>query len=1341
MSTLSNLPEKQTAIDIVNPFSFKLIYVFSINDDAHKGMLKIGETTIKGFSPEVLTPNCDALNAAARERINEYTKTAGIYYNLLHTELAFGKKHFGDKAVHRVLQNSGIKRTPPPGSKGTEWFTVDLETVKAAITAVKEGRPSLTPGEISHEQEPIVLRLEQQQAVDHTLMRFKQVDSVLWHAKMRFGKTITTLALIKEAKYKRTIVFTHRPAVIDGWFEDFKLVFAGEKDIFFLTKDSWNLAQALKDDKKRVVYFASTQDLRGSTEVGGKFDKNEEIFGVDWDLVVIDEAHEGTQTVLGQNVSSALTKKKSKTLYLSGTPFNIQDEFKPEDVYTWDYIAEQTAKRNWAIEHEGDSNPYAGLPEMRMFTYALGAVFKNYEEHSIEGKCFNFREFLRTWTGDEEIDEGKMPVGAQIGDLVHEKDVRKFLELLRAKGYDNNYPFTTEAYREALRHTLWKVPGVKEAKALERLLEQDEVFGKFTIVNVAGEGNGEEDESDDALQRVRNAIDENPYTITLSCGRLTTGVTVKEWTGVLMLAGGDKVAAANYLQTIFRVQSPYTDEQGRVKDLCYAFDFAPDRVLSICPKMVQNKEHPLTGGGTGGEAPSEKKRLGTLLNFFPIISVKGSELHSFEVSDIYQVIKRYTATKAIRSGFSDSSIYNHQALKIENINAADFNNLHGIIGKTAGLKPTTEIDLSKTGMTGEERKKAQAATRKPKRQLTPEEKELLERLKEEKRQRQNAIDILRGISIRMPLLIYGAKVDYTEDITIQRFVQIVDDESWEEFMPKGVTKELFGKFIQYYDEGVFTVASREIRELARNADGYSPTERVKEIVKIFSYFRNPDKETVLTPWRVVNMHMSDTIGGWNFFTEDYKAMLESPRHVEQGSVTKQLFSNDAARILELNSKSGLYPLYLAYSIFRERCEKLKVQKVELTRETQQVVWRDVVKENIFVVCKTPMAKTITRRTLLGYYPEEAGDCNLEYFHNLIPVLRNNPERFVRNVLNPSTWNKKGLSTMKFDAVVGNPPYQAFLGGKSPLPIYHYFIEAAIKLSPNYVSMISPSRWFNTGTGLDDFRKERMKDKHIRVMHDFAEANLCFQNVDIKGGINYFLWDKSYEGDVSFTTHCVDKPIKTSIRPLFLEGIDVFIRNEELIPIYQKVQAKAERTFDEILSSRDPFGFDIRLEGSMKIAPHQYSLKKVNETDVKFYSVNWRKEGVGYVPRERVKENVDWIDKYKVLIPKAWGTGIPGKDRLNGFIVEPGSVCTETYIVMGPFETKAEAENALAYTKTIFFLAMVSMRKTTQNAAKGVYRSIPLQDFSKPWTDEELYKKYELTEEDIAFIESMIRPME
>lgn len=1324
-------------IDILTPFSYKVIYVFRINDEAHKGLLKVGETTLKCTSIEGLSPNCERLNNVSRERIDEYTKTAGIQYELLHTELAVGKKSFGDKDVHRILINSGYKRTPPKGSKGREWFTINLATAKAAIQAAKEGVITLTPGAIPAEQDPIELRREQRLAVDHALMRFKVTKSILWHAKMRFGKTIATLSLIKEAKYKRVIVITHRPVVKEGWFEDYKLVFANDRDICFFRKDMGDVSRFLRKKDCRLIYFASIHDLRGSSSVGGKFEKNDEIYDVDWDLLVIDEAHEGTQTTLGQNVIDALVKKNTKMLSLSGTPFNIQDDFKPEDVYTWDYISEQRAKRDWAKDHEGDPNPYAGLPEMRMFTYALGAVFQNYEEHSIEGKCFNFREFFRTWTGDETHDEGKMPPHAKIGDFVHQNDVKKFIELLRAEGYDNNYPFTTKAYREALRHTLWKVPGVKEAKALEHLLKEDLVFSQFEIVNVAGSGNADEDEDENDLIRVKEAIAHNPYTITLSCGRLTTGVTVKEWTGVLMLAGGDKVAAANYLQTIFRVQSPYTDEEGRIKDLCYAFDFAPDRVLTICPKMVENEVRPPTGEPN---PPDEKTRLGALLNFLPIIAVKGSELHTFEVSDIYKVIKRYAAEKAIRHGFADASIYNFNKLKLENINVDDFNMLRGIVGKTPGLNTKTEVDLSMVGMTEEERKKVGKAKRKPPRVLTPEERELIERLKEEKRQRQNAIDILRGISIRMPLLIYGANVDYTEDITIGEFVSIVDDESWEEFMPQGVTKKIFGKFVQYYDEGVFTVASREIRSLARNADGYAPTDRVMAIAKIFSYFRNPDKETVLTPWRVVNMHLSDTVGGWNFFNEDYTEVLDEPRYVEQPQTTKELFSKDEPQILELNSKSGLYPLYLTYSIFREKCEKLKTQKVELTRETQQKLWCEIVKNNIFVVCKTPMAKSITRRTLLGYKDYEVDECNLEYFHNLVHVLKFNADKFVRNVKNPKTWNKEGATAMEFDAIVGNPPYQAFLGGKSPLPIYHLFIDAAIRLNPSYVSMISPSRWFNTGSGLDDFRKERMDDKRMRVIHDFVNAQQCFSNVDIKGGINYFLWDKNYHGDVVFSTHEEGKPVKTVTRPLFVEGIDIFIRNEEMIAIYEKVKAKTAQSFADILSSQDPFGFDIRIEGSQKRAPHQYVTQKDEENNIEFYYNNWRKEGVGYVPRNRVKENEEWIDKYKILIPKAWGTGVPGKDKLNGFIVKPGSVCTETYIVVGPFDTEAEAKNALAYTKTTFFLAMVSIRKTTQNAAKGVYQYVPMQDFSKPWTDEELYAKYGLTDEEIAFIESMIRPM-
>lgn len=1318
------------AIEILTPFSYKVIYVFRINDAGHKGLLKVGETTIKCTSIEGLTPNCDALNTVARERIDEYTGTAGITYELLHAELAVGETPFGDKTVHKILINSGFKRTPPKGSKGREWFTIDLATAKAAIQAAKEGKVALTPDAIPAEEDPIILRQEQRAAVDQTRARFKKAKSMLWNAKMRFGKTVATLSLIKESGYKRVIVITHRPVVKEGWFEDFNLVFAKEKDITFFRKDMGDVRPYLQDPKQRLIYFASIHDLRGSSSVGGKFEKNDEIYDVEWDLLVIDEAHEGTQTTLGQNVTHALVRDKTRILSLSGTPFNIQDDFTPEDVYTWDYIAEQRAKTDWAKEHEGDPNPYLGLPEMRMFTYALGAVFQDYEEHSIEGKCFNFREFFRTWTGDETQDEGKMPTTAAVGDFVHAADVRKFVELLRSEGYGNNYPFSTEAYRKALGHTLWKVPGVREAKALERLLKADPVFGQFEIVNVAGTGNAEEDEDEDDLLRVKEAIDRSPYTITLSCGRLTTGVTVKPWTGVLMLAGGDKVAAASYLQTIFRVQSPYTDKDGRIKDLCYTFDFAPDRVLSICPKMVQNEEMPGPSGGGGGEG-EEKSLLGKLLNFMPIIAVKGSELHTFEVADIYRVIKRYAAEKAIRHGFADSSIYNFSKLKLDKINVDDFNTLRGIIGKTPGQTQLPVVNLSMTGMTEEERQKIQKDTRRPKRILTPEEKELLERLKEEKRQRQNAIDILRGISIRMPLLIYGASVDYQEEITIGEFVKLVDDESWEEFMPKGVTKEIFSKFVQYYDEGVFTVASREIRELARTADGYAPTDRVKAIAKIFSYFRNPDKETVLTPWRVVNMHLSDTVGGWNFFNEDYTDILEEPRYVERNDVTKRLFSQADPKILELNSKSGLYPLYLAYSIFREKCEKLKGQGVELTRETQQALWREIVKENIFVVCKTPMAKTITRRTLLGYMPCEAGDCNLEYFHKLLHVLKNNPAKFIRNVKNPKTWNKKGFSAMEFDAIVGNPPYQVMDGGAgaSAIPIYHYFVSVAKKLDPSYISMITPARWMTGGRReLDEYRKDMINDVRLRVLFDYADSRDCFPSVDIAGGLSIFLWDKKWDKNECEVVNFFRN--KTVALNRALNSITPFIRYNEAVGIVEKIREKKEPTYDALVSQQRPFGLrtyakptsggDLRLRYSGGIGPYEKNDSIINES---------------------------WIPKWKVIISYLT-TEHAGQFDKNGQkrvlssleILEPNTICTETYLIVGTFDTKAEAENCVSYLKTRFLRFLISLIATTQHLSKNTFQLVPLQDFSKPWTDEELYAKYGLTDEEIAFIESMIRPM-
>jgi hypothetical protein len=1025
----------------------------------------------------------------------------------------------------------------------------------------------------------------------------------------------------------------------------------------------------------------------------------------------------------------------TKKLDLSGTAYNLLEEYADgKNVFTWDYVMEQEAKATWPERYPDKPNPYADMPQMHFHTIDLAKAITK-ENIKLDKDYFSFREFFRPWQNDLSRDKQKIPNGCVVGDFVHADAVNKFLEMLTSDK-NANYPYATEENLKRNAHSFWVIPGVKEGAALSKVLQAHPFFKSknFGIVNVAGEGDPNDTRANyDALTKVRKAIEKHPYTITLSCGRLTTGVTVKEWSAVFMLSGSNETDAKGYMQTVFRAQSA-GKINGVQKTDAHVYDFAPDRTLRVIAASILKSRYSAKEGmnAINEQVPEFEK----FLEFCPVVAIDGAEFKPFSVQALTEQINRVQIDRALRTGFMDDGIYNESMiLEMAQSDAKTMNKIFEKLKETSKMGQLTSAGVAKNKVKGDEGGKELRKSGGNKGKDKDKEQKI-----NEKKHIEEVISRLRTISIRIPLLFFGGNFEI-EDGKLSEIITGIDPASWDVFMPKGLSKDEFKELVKYYNQATVLGAGKIIRSKARAADELTPTERVIAITNLFAHFHNPAKETVLTPWRVVNMHLSDTLGGWCFYNEAfeehdeeyYKRLLE-PRWVDCGEVTQRTVNNPEATILELNSKTGLYPLYMTYNLYRAKLGEFK--ESEFYPEELNAYWDEAVKQ-VYVLCQSSMAQDITRRTLVGYRDVET---NIKYDEKLLDNLRERMDVSVRRILKGSYWNKEG-GIMKFDAIVGNPPYQAFLGGKSPLPIDHYFIEAAIKLSPNYVSMISPSRWFNTGTGLDDFRKERMKDKHIRVMHDFAEANLCFQNVDIKGGINYFLWDKTYEGDVSFTTHCVDKPIKTSIRPLFLEGMDVFIRNEELIPIYQKVQAKAEKTFDEILSSQDPFGFDTRLAGSQKRAPHQYSLKKVNETDVKFYSVNWRKEGVGYVPRKRVKENIDWIDKYKVLIPKAWGTGLPGKDRLNGFIVEPGSVCTETYIVMGPFETKAEAENALAYTKTIFFLAMVSMRKTTQNAAKGVYRSIPLQDFSKPWTDEELYKKYELTEKEIAFIESLIKPMD
>jgi hypothetical protein len=382
-------------------------------------------------------------------------------------------------------------------------------------------------------------------------------------------------------------------------------------------------------------------------------------------------------------------------------------------------------------------------------------------------------------------------------------------------------------------------------------------------------------------------------------------------------------------------------------------------------------------------------------------------------------------------------------------------------------------------------------------------------MKQKHNQRKEAISILRGISIRMPLLIFGAELTNEDDeITIDIFANLVDNQSWEEFMPKGVTKQVFAKFKRFYEPDVFRETGKRIREMARTADKFTVEQRIERIAGIFNTFRNPDKETVLTPWRVVNMHMSDCLGGWCFYDEDFKHTIEVPRYVDQGQVTKDVFRPEA-RILEINSKSGLYPLYVTYSIYRTRVEAAKAKYGEIGHAFAMQLWDLTIENNIFVICKTPMARSITNRTLAGFRDTTV---NSNYYKNLIENISQKPSVVINTFKDGKHfWGINHDENMTIDAIIGNPPYQVMDGGgsnTSAVSTYNLFVDIARDIKPNYLSMIMPARWYSGGKGLDDFRESMLSDKRIQRMVDYPNPKDCFPTANISGGICYFLWNKN-----------------------------------------------------------------------------------------------------------------------------------------------------------------------------------------------------------------------------------------
>ncbi|WP_461221896.1 Eco57I restriction-modification methylase domain-containing protein [Lactococcus cremoris] len=1309
----------------------KLIYIQTADNSsgmfpAYKDAQKIGEATAPDDDFEVdWSPNSEFLRTVGAKRINQYMKTSGIKFVLEWVELAWKKSTktwFHDHDVHEVLKRSGIKR--PEFLDGSEWFETDLETAKSAIKAVKEGQSALDSVGSTNADDHITLRPEQSLAVEKTRKNFKKNKKMLWNAKMRFGKTLTSLELIKEQKYTKVLIMTHRPVVSDSWFEDFGKMKMAEEGYRYGSEDTQFKLKDLKSGNTPFIYFVSIQKLRYG---GGKVNLRE-FTDVDWDLIIIDEAHEGTQTELADNVLKSLEKDNTKILSLSGTPFNIQDQYSEESVYTWDYPMEQLAKLRYSLEHPTEKNPYESLPKVNMFTFEM----KNKERLLDDSKSFNFREFFRVNENNE---------------FVHKVDINAFLDNITNQDSNTNYPFSTKQYRNELRHTLWLLPGVKEANAFEKLLNEHRIFGKeYKIVNVVKDDKSDSNEvaTEGDLDKVRQAIGDpsQSKTITLTVRKLTTGVNIPEWTAVLFLSNTN--SAMNYLQAAFRAQTPFSHEKLGMKKNCYIFDFAPDRALTVMAESAQ-----INSGVGKKNTLQQKEAMTQLLNFMPILGQTDHGMKVFNVDRMLTQLKKVYAEKAVRSGFEDDSLYNDELLTLDEADLNDFNNLKEIVGKTnlSGLPKKVEINVN--GLTGEEYEKGEKAQKKKPRERTTEEKEIIEKVKQAKKQRKTMISILRGISIRIPMMIYGMPIEVDKEMGIDEFVNHVDSISWEEFMPKGVKKSDFKRFAKYYDPEVFVEAGRIIRQRAQSYDDLEYTERAEKIAELFGTFKNPDKETVLTPWRVVNLQLSKTIGGLRYFDENFENTTlngqDSITWVDT-EITKEVFKSNT-KILEINSKTGLYPLYVASSLFYQKRNKLNDDRAgRFSKIDEDEIIQEVLKENIYVIAKTPMAKTITQRTLAGY---NDWTTNILYVKEINQKLKSNMDQTIKEI-------QKGLNVMKFDVVVGNPPYQeaGVKDGSRDEPVYHEFIKLAYEISDKSV-LITPGRFlFNAGQTPKSWNEKMLADEHLKVVHYEQNSSKIFPNTDIKGGIVVTYHDKNK----------------------IFGAIDTFTHFSELNSILGKVVTDNFESFNELLYGKSSYKLTSKIYEDFPILKGRVSIGEEKSIGSNifdklpeiFFSNQQNDRQIRILGRENNNRVYKWMDKsylmdhpnfekYKVILPASNGSGALGETLSTPLVGEPlvGEPLvgyTQTFISFGSFNDDSEVQNVLKYVKSKFMRVMLGTMKITQhNQSKEVWKNVPLQDFSSnsdiDWTksipeiDQQLYKKYGLNQEEINFVEEKVKPME
>lgn len=1338
------------------------IYAFSTNTIPN--YLKVGDT----YRPvAVRLKEWEAHYPALKKEFDAIAKIDDVY--------------FRDFAVHKFLETEKSRirlmlSDIPTGVYYSKEFFKDasVEDLEEAIEDIKRdfsaktqkysfyNAETLKPEDVVFQRtESYPLRPNQEDTVE----AFKKAvtngrHNLLMYAVMRFGKSFTSMCCAVANNANLVVVVSAKADVLSEWkktveshvlFADYDFISAKN-----LSRNNHLITEKLSSGKK-VVVFLTLQDLQGKTIK----DKHQEVFGQDIDLLLVDETHFGAraekygEVLKGATnyVSDAKNKKdaddfveaseadaaikvlKAKnTIHLSGTPYRILmgSEFSKEDIIAFyqftDIVNDQKKwdEENFALPEEEKkedwANPYYGFPQMIRFAFVPNeSSRKKLESLRKSGTTYAFSALFKPQS-IVKADDGSHKF------FENEEEILDLFSVIDGSKEDDcllgflDYNKIKEG--KMCRHMVIVLPYCASCDALETLIKNNEEhfknLGEYEIINISGVDNPNKYKTaEDVKRAIAKFESEGKKTITLTVNRMLTGSTVREWDTMLFFK--DTASPQEYDQAVFRLQNQYvttyTDSNGHtikfnMKPQTLLVDFDPNRMFAMQERKSKiynvNVE---TGGNTELE-----KRIRQELEISPIITLNKDKIVKVVAADILEAVSNYQKNKGIKDEALevpvDLSVLNDNTIRsvIERENE---------IGSKSGLSTAAHKQEDGDGdggdnidipdPSGAENDSDESSNTPP------------VSIDEQKKKEQSLSKKIQSYYARILLFAF-----ITKD-TVISLTDIIAKSTTEDnariIKNLGLDVEVLSLLTQRTNKFVLSDLDYKIQNLNKlaNDDTLSPAEKASVAINKFGKLGDA---IVVTPSNICDEMVS------LIPDETYTAL-----------------SQTNGKVLDIAGTAGEY----AVALYKKMCA-LDISE-------------DVVKNSIYTIPKSSVCYELTRKLyeMLGL---NVANIAKEFIATDLLEVKNGNDIDYDKIKALLTQNKpfntikltdtlaKGEDDMiKFEAVVGNPPYQEDDGGaqKSARPIYNYFVYMGKSLTSNYLSIIMPSRWYAGGKGLDEFRDDMLNDTHICVLHDFLHPEEVFPDTNNRGGICYLGSSKSFDNTktgVTIISHEKNGKTYSSQRSLKTRDLDIFIRDTRAIVILDKInELDSANTIMHYVSSRKPFGID---GAFVKNDEYKSTPLELNEPIMCF----GKAKKVGFVEKTQVITHENWINKWKVYLPYANNIGTElNDDNQNAFVGSPNTICTETFLVVGAELDLNEmsANNLCKYLKTRFARFLHSLAKISQHGTAKTYRFVPIQDFTDKsdidWSksvaeiDQQLYKKYNLDDSEIAFIESMIKPME